>query len=172
MRIRRTEPDDWRALREVRLAALEDSPDAFGSTLEREREADEDHWRGWITGEGWGGDVATFIADDDGPFVGMATGFDPEDEPGVVHLFAMWVRPERRRQGIGRELVSAIVGWAGRRPGVEHVVLRVTSSNDEAVRLYASCGFVRTADPPAPLREGSAVSTRTMRREVVVGPLG
>jgi RimJ/RimL family protein N-acetyltransferase len=170
MRIRRTEVDDWRTLREVRLAALAESPDAFGSMFEGERDADEAQWRGWITGEGWGGDVATFVADDEGRFVGMATGFDPEDEPGVVHLFGMWVRPERRRQGIGRELVSAVVGWAGRRPGVEHVVLRVTISNDEAVRLYASCGFVRTADAPEPLRDGSTVWTQTMRREVVAGP--
>jgi RimJ/RimL family protein N-acetyltransferase len=172
MLIRRTQPDDWRALRELRLAALEESPDAFGSTLEREREGDEAHWGGWITGEGWGGDVATFVVDDEGRFVGMATGFDPEDEPGVVHLFGMWVRPERRREGIGRELVNAIVGWATGRAGVDHIVLRVTISNDAAVRLYASCGFVPTTDPPEPLREGSAVSTQTMRREVVAGPSG
>jgi RimJ/RimL family protein N-acetyltransferase len=172
MPIRRTQPDDWRPLRELRLAALEESPDSFGSTLEREREGDEAHWGGWITGEGWGGDVATFVADDEGRFVGMATGFDPGDEPGVVHLFGMWVRPERRREGIGRELVNAIVGWATGRAGVDHIVLRVTISNDAAVRLYASCGFVPTTDPPEPLREGSAVSTQTMRREVVAGPSG
>jgi RimJ/RimL family protein N-acetyltransferase len=164
MLIRRAEPDDWHSLREVRLAALQESPGAFGSTLERERDADEEHWRGWASGEGWGGDVATFVADDEGGFVGMATGFDPEDEPGVVHLFGMWVRPERRREGIARELVERVVAWAGERSGVEHLVLRVTISNDAAVSLYASCGFVRTADPPEPLREGSTVSTATMRR--------
>src|SRR5207247_10899464 len=98
MRVRRTEPGDWRALREVRLAALADSPDAFGSTLDREGDVDEDHWQTWVTGEGWGGDVATFVADDGAGFVGMATGFHPEDEPATVHLFAMWLRTERRKE--------------------------------------------------------------------------
>jgi demethylmenaquinone methyltransferase/2-methoxy-6-polyprenyl-1,4-benzoquinol methylase len=163
MRIRRAEPGDWRALREVRLAALADSPDAFGSTLEEERDADEDHWRSWITGEGWGGAVATFVADDGTRFVGMATGFRPDDASDIVHLFAMWVRPERRRQGIGRELVAAAIGWASEHASVEQVVLRVTTTNAAAVRFYASCGFVGTSDAPEHLREGSSITTQRMR---------
>jgi RimJ/RimL family protein N-acetyltransferase len=169
MGIRRTTADDWRALREVRLAALADSPDAFGSTLEREHDADESDWLGWITGEGWQGEVATFVAEEGSGFVGMATGFDPGDEPGVVHLFATWVRPDRRRAGIGRELVTAVVDWAGARPDVERVVLRVTASNEAAVRFYTSCGFVETSDAPAPLREGSALFTQTMWLRVDAG---
>jgi RimJ/RimL family protein N-acetyltransferase len=154
-------------LREVRLAALADSPDAFGSTLEEERDADDDHWRTWITGEGWDGDVATFVADSGDELVGMATGFHPDEEPSVVHLFAMWVRPKHRREGIGRELVAAVVGWASEQQGVEHVVLRVTTTNESAGGLYETSGFVDTDDAPQPLRDGSAVSTRTMRRAIV-----
>jgi RimJ/RimL family protein N-acetyltransferase len=167
MQIRRAEPGDWRALREVRLAALEDSPDAFGSTLERERDADRTHWLGWIAGDGWEGDVATFVADERSGFVGVATGFHPDDERAVAHLFGMWVRPDRRSEGIGRELVAAVVEWARRQPRVDRIVLRVTTTNEAAVRFYASCGFVATPDPPEPLREGSDLSTCTMQLGVV-----
>ena len=163
MRIRRTDADDWRSLRDVRLAALADSPDAFGSSLERERDADESDWLGWITGDGWEGDVATFVAEEESGFIGMATGFHPADEPAVAHLFGMWVQPDRRSEGIGRALVTAVVGWAGARADVEQVVLRVTTTNETAVRFYASCGFVGTSDAPEPLREGSAISTQKMR---------
>ena len=98
MGVRRARADEWEALREIRLAALADSPDAFGSTLAEEREADEARWRGWITGEGWAGAVATFIADGPGPLLSMATG--PPRRPATTGwLFAMWVRPERRGEG-------------------------------------------------------------------------
>jgi RimJ/RimL family protein N-acetyltransferase len=170
MRIRTADADDWRALRDVRLAALEDSPDAFGSTLEREREADESHWIGWITGDGWEGDVTTFVAEEGKDFAGMATGFHPGGEPSVVHLFGMWVRPDRRSEGIGGGLVAAVVDWAGARPDVEQIVLRVTTTNERAARFYASCGFISLSDEPEPLREGSSLRTRTMQRSVGRAP--
>jgi RimJ/RimL family protein N-acetyltransferase len=164
MMIRRVRPDEWESLRDVRLAALADSPDAFAVTLVEERDADDAHWRSWITGEGWDGAVATFVADDAGTLLGMAVGFHPDDEPGVVHLFAMWVTAERRKEGIGRSLVEAVVTWTGEHPGVDRVVLRVTETNADAARFYGSCGFVVTGHDPEPLREGSALWTRRMER--------
>jgi hypothetical protein len=38
-------PDDWRTWRSIRLAALADAPDAFGSRLEDWTDADEGRWR-------------------------------------------------------------------------------------------------------------------------------
>ena len=155
---------DLRDLRALRLDALGDSPEAFGSTLQREAHADDSSWRGWILGEGWDGAVTTFVADAGHQLVGMATGYHPDDDPDIVHLFAMWVRPDRRHQGIGRQLVAAVVDWAADRPGVDRVLLRVTTTNESAARFYAVCGFEAIPDPPEPLREGSALSTTTMWR--------
>ena len=162
MGVRRVRTDEWEALREIRLAALIDSPDAFWSTLAEERDADEARWRGWITGEEWAGAVATFIADGPGPLLGMATGYRPDDRPTTGWLFAMWVRPERRGEGLGRRLVAAVEEWAAALD-IDQLLLRVTDGNDGAVRFYASCGFVGTSDVPEPLREGSDRMTQTMR---------
>jgi GNAT superfamily N-acetyltransferase len=165
MGVRRARADEWEALREIRLAALTDSPDAFGSTLAEERDADEARWRGWVTGEGWAGDVATFLADGPGPLLGMATGYRPDDRPTTGWLFAMWVRPDRRGEGIGRHLVAAVEEWAASLD-IDQLLLHVTDGNDGAVRFYASCGFVGTWDAPEPLREGSDLVAKTMRRLV------
>ena len=162
MVVRRARAGEWEALREIRLAALADSPDAFGSTLAEEHDADEARWRGWITGEGWAGAVATFIADGSGPLLGMATGYRPDDRPTTGWLFAMWVRPERRGEGLGRRLVAAVEEWAAALD-IDQLLLHVTDGNDGAVRFYASCGFVGTSDAPEPLREGSDRMTQTMR---------
>jgi GNAT superfamily N-acetyltransferase len=162
MEVRRARADEWETLREIRLAALTDSPDAFGSTLAEERDADEGRWRGWITGEGWAGAVATFIADGPGPLLGMATGYRPDDRPTTGWLFAMWVRPERRGDGVGRQLVAAVAEWAAALD-IDQLLLHVTDGNDGAVRFYASCGFVGTSDAPEPLRRGSSLMVKTMR---------
>jgi GNAT superfamily N-acetyltransferase len=164
VRIRRVGADEWASLRDVRLSALADSPDAFGATLVEERRFDEARWRGWATGDGWPGAVATFVADDAGSFVGMATGHHPDADPAIAWLFAMWVRPDLRGRGIGRALVDGVVSWANRRPPIGRVVLRVTETNAGADRFYASCGFVPTDEAPEPLRAGADLRTHRMVR--------
>jgi GNAT superfamily N-acetyltransferase len=55
----------------------------------------------------------------------------------------MFVRTDARRQGIGAALVEAVAVWASAR-GHTRLELGVADANDEAERLYACCGFVRT----------------------------
>jgi ribosomal protein S18 acetylase RimI-like enzyme len=61
---------------------------------------------------------------------------------GFTHVgrLGMGVRPEWRRQGIGRRMVDACLSLA-RKAGIEKVELEVYSDNVAAVGLYASCGF-------------------------------
>lgn len=128
--------DDWEELQEIRLAALRTDPEAFGSTLAREELFREPHWRMRLRS------TPTLVAlDDDGRAVGLVSVIQepgsPEDDR---HVVALWVRPEARRRGVGRELLVAICEVA-RATGARTVSLWVAAGNTGAARLYGALGF-------------------------------
>jgi GNAT superfamily N-acetyltransferase len=160
VRTRRITRDEWERARELRLRALVDAPDAFGSTLDEERAQGEAEWIGWI--EGWTGSRnALFVAEDGERWVGMAVGSRAGDEPDA-HLYGMWVEPSRRSSGIGASLVEQVLGWA-RTWDARSVILGVTETNAGAAAFYEHLGFVDTGERD-PLREGSELRVRILRR--------
>jgi hypothetical protein len=78
MEVRQARAADWETLRELRLRALADAPDAFASTLRKEAEFPEQVWR--QRAEGAAGSV-NFIACEDGAGIGMAAIFTVANAP-------------------------------------------------------------------------------------------
>ncbi|MEQ8859595.1 MAG: GNAT family N-acetyltransferase [Pseudomonadales bacterium] len=137
MEIQRLDDKHWRRLRRLRLAALADAPDAFGSTLEQAERCDEADWRAQLV------DLTTFAAVLDDDDVGMARGAPDDSRTGDAWLLSMWVAPRARQRGIGAALVRAVVDWASA-AGHRRLLLDVADGNDAAIALYARCGFVAT----------------------------
>ena len=165
MTVERLGEGDWAVFRELRLRSLLDSPEAFGSAYGSESSQTERVWRDWTAGRWRGGNAAVFVGrGDDGTPVGTATGAEYEAEPGVAHVYAMWVAPDARGAGIGRALLDAVAEWAGER-GCDRLVLSVTESNDTARRFYATNGFVDTGKRRA-LREGSDSLTLVLSKSL------
>jgi predicted GNAT family acetyltransferase len=135
--LRRLGPDDWETYREIRLAALADSPDAFGSTLERERELGEDGWRRRLTGP-------VYVVEDPRP-VAVGGIFD---NAGTPHVWGMWTHPEHRGRGHARRILDALIP-----PGTP-AQLDVNITNGGARVAYERYGFVGTGEVE-PLRPGS-----------------
>ena len=150
-RIERLAPDDWPLARAVRVAALLESPAAFGSTVERETARPESEWRERLAGNAWIAAVAeveTEVVAGDGtrtvhsPAVGLACGIG--DGP-VRELGSMWVAPAHRGSGLAAALVSAVLTWA-REDGATSVTLWVVETNARATAFYARCGFAPTGE--------------------------
>jgi GNAT superfamily N-acetyltransferase len=162
LEIRRLGPDDWQLWRDVRLAALADAPYAFGSTLAREREYDEDAWRSRL-GRSSGVFAAAFVGDDP---AGIIACWTPE-RTDTVNLVALWVTPAARGLGTADALVGEVVAWATehRRPRVE---LHVADGNDRARRVFLRNGFVPTGKLE-PLESNPAVNTEVLIRELSYG---
>lgn len=139
MKILRAQPEDWSGVRDLRLRALLDAPDAFGSTYTQEAGEREERWRAWATGWSDAGDQALFAAVDDGEWIGIALGVRWRPDRELVNLYAMWVDPSARGQGVGQALVEAVTGWA-RDLKVRRMGLRVTEGNPGALALYEDAG--------------------------------
>jgi GNAT superfamily N-acetyltransferase len=143
--VRRIRADEGPILKAVRLAALADSPSAFGSSYAAEVDQPDDHWTSRAAHGAGGERSVTFFAIVDGSVVGLVAAYRPDGAGLAVELVSMWVSPPRRRAGIAAELVDAVVRWA-HETGATIVELWVTRGNDAAVRLYEAAGFRLTGD--------------------------
>lgn len=159
--VRRVRADEVEAYKRVRLAALADSPSAFGSTYEREVVLTDDEWAARVAGSCTGDARATFLALDGDEVVGLVGGY--RDFGDVTELISMWTDPRARRSGAGRALVNAVLDHA-RATGASAVELWVTTGNDPAQRLYESMGFEITGDVKPHPNDPCANETRMRLR--------
>jgi ribosomal protein S18 acetylase RimI-like enzyme len=142
MEVRQARAADWETLRELRLRALADAPDAFASTLQQETAFPEQVWRQRAEG---GAASVNFIAYEGGASIGMAAIFAVANTPGRMHLVGMWVDPQHRRRGVAQALVERAVRWAEERQASE-VLLWVADHNVPARMLYERVGFQPTGE--------------------------
>ena len=130
--------DDWPVWRDLRRAALAESPAAFGSLL-----ADwtgpgdtEQRWRERLDSVPF--NLVLLV---DGRPAGMVSATAPDDD-GAVELISLWVAPTARGRGVGDAAIDAVVGWAAEHHPDAPVVLAVKAGNAAAIHLYERHGFV------------------------------
>jgi GNAT superfamily N-acetyltransferase len=141
-------PDEGTRLRAIRLRALQDAPDAFGTTFEQAFAHSDDVWAKQVV------ELPTFVIvyEDDGRDVAMVRCARDQDKTDTAWLISMWVAPEIRRAGAGGVLVDLVVAWAHEN-GISRLVLDVADLNRPAIALYESKGFapngkIGTMPPP------------------------
>ena len=130
--------DLWSTYRDVRLAALIDSPRAFWTTYAEAAGRSEDEWRHFP------GRITAWLAlDGERPAgtVGLWHGEEqPEDE---VFLIGMWVPSFARGSGVAERLVATALEHA-RASGYRSVHLDVADENARAAAFYERLGFRAT----------------------------
>jgi RimJ/RimL family protein N-acetyltransferase len=140
MRIRRLTPADANAFQALRLAALKDTPSAFGSSYEEEKDFPTATIQGRLAEKS---DRGPFGAFEDDALVGLVA-LGRERMNKLAHkalIWGMYVKPEARGKGVGRALLLEALSLARSVPDVKQVNLCVSASNAGAIRLYESAGF-------------------------------
>lgn len=133
-------PDEWELWREVRLQALADAPEAFGSPVGEWEMADEQQWRQRLVSVPF-----NVVAVVDGVPVGQASGSRLFDRK-LVGLTSMYVASAARGSGTADALVEAVKEYAR---GLSATVVRlsVRRQNARAIKFYERVGFEHTDEP-------------------------
>lgn len=143
--VRRIGAHEAALLREVRLAALLDSPESFESLHDEAQRLDPTVWRQRAARDSAGTDYTVFVAVQEQAGVGMVGAFPPDGRADERHIWGMWVAPASRRRGIGRRLLDTVVEWTWD-TGARTATLWVVESNTAAVSLYQRYGFRPTGE--------------------------
>jgi ribosomal protein S18 acetylase RimI-like enzyme len=155
--------DDWQQYRDIRLAALVDSPEAFVGTAHQESALDEQAWRERLRR------ARRLVADLDGTPVGVVClGQGDPDLPCAGELFGLWVAPEGRGSGVAWKLVEAGAAQAIA-DGHRNLGYWVGTDNGPAVAFASSFGF-RPTGTRRPMRVQN--ETDGAEEMVMVLPLG
>ncbi|WP_454675388.1 N-acetyltransferase family protein [Achromobacter pestifer] len=138
--VRRLTASDAPSLRQLRLEALVETPESFGSSYEEEHTLTLEDIRGWITPLDDGAMFGLFVDDTLAGIVGVGRQRKLKTRH-KAHIWSMYVAPAQRRRGLGRLLMHAAIAHAQTMRGIRQVQLSVTANNAGAATLYAGLGF-------------------------------
>lgn len=161
--IRQLDPNDAAIFQQVRLQALQNAPEAFGSSYEEEKDRSLDTVASRL--DPADPHRATFAAFAGEQAVGL-TGIYREDRLKTRHKAMIWgvfVNPDFRGQGIAQQLIETAIDRARTWEGVQQIQLAVVLQNQSAYRLYRRLGFVTWGiEPAALLWQGQALDEAYM----------
>ena len=138
--VRKLTTADAQPFHALRLAALQESPSAYGSSHEEESAFTAAQVESRLAEHP---DRGVFGAFDGDVLVGLVAlgreGMRKLRHKGMV--FGMYVIPALRGQGIGRALLNEVIDLAASVPELRQLNLSVNANNAAAIALYESCGF-------------------------------
>ena len=152
--IRSLEPKDWQKYRALRLAALKQDPDAFGSTHEETLKKSEEQWELELTSA----KGKKLFAEIKGQLAGMAGVYFEKDNEGekVANLFGVYTDPTYRGYGIATKLIKALIIAIKTDGTANRLELSVNQDAASAVRLYEKLGFKYCEPVPDYVRSNGA----------------
>lgn len=135
----RVTEDNWQTYRDVRLAALIDSPRAFWSTYASAAARTDEEWLELVST----GPTTWLAVDGDRPLGTVGLWRGPALADDVIALIGMWVPTVARGTGVAELLVRQALGYA-RAEGFAQVILEVADENGRAAAFYERLGFRAT----------------------------
>ena len=162
--VRELAPGEEPLLRELRLAALRDLPEAFGGSLDAEASWSSDAWAERMREASW------LVAERDDTCIGLAAlSHAPQDRPAEAWLWSWWVAPQARGTGVARAMLKFAERSCAER-GWSTLSLGAFTANERAIAAFERLGFTRSGSPlPSTSRPGE---TYVLMSRTLVGLAG
>lgn len=148
-------PADAKQYREIRLEALKNYPESFGSSYEEESALPKLNFEINIEQKVAGKFIVG--AFDGESLIGIC-GFVHEERIKVRHrglIIQMYIQPAYQGKKFGLQLLQATTGEAFKIPEVEQIVLGVITHNISAIKTYQQAGFKEFGVHPNYLKIGN-----------------
>lgn len=139
--IRRLAPGDAAAFKTLRLFALQESPTAFASSVDEEKDIPLATFEERLA---FKADQGRFGAFDGGELVGVVA-LGREGMQKLSHkafIWGMYVHPAQRGKGLSKKLLGQAIALARSVPQIRQVNLIVNAANAAAIGLYEATGFI------------------------------
>lgn len=149
--IRRLRPGEAALFRRIRMRALKESPEAFGSSYESALARRPESWAEQADASASGPDRATLLAFAGAEPVGIMALYRHAPGAESGELIQVWVAPEARGRGLARALFEALQTWA-QASGFQRIRATVAGGNAAVLGFYEGLGF--QVEGPAPPEEG------------------
>jgi len=148
-------PTDSKQYREVRLDALKNFPENFGSSYEEESAIPKLAFE--INVEQGANDKFIVGAFDSETLIGIC-GFAQESRIKIKHrglIIQMYIKPQYQGQKLGLQLLQTTIDEAFKIPDIQQLVLGVITTNEGAKKLYEQAGFKEFGIHPGYLKVNS-----------------
>lgn len=148
------QPEDWRQYRDLRLRALKEEPQAYGSTYEDNAKRPDEFWQkrleeSLIMSTQW-----LVFAKSDRMLVGMMGAFIEKEQSDSAHIIAVYVIPEARGKGIAKSLMKELLESIKTNKQIKNIIVDVNVEQTVAFNLYKNSGFEISKQYRAKLGDG------------------
>jgi len=152
MRIRSIEMSDLAAFKALRLEALKNHPEAFGTDYHESLGEPDSNWIERVRDSVNSDTNCLFLADAEDELAGMLGVFRSRGAKNrhAGTVWGVYVRPAYRGQKLVDRMMHEALEWCTQR-GIRIVRLSATNST-AAVRCYLRCGFVVYGVSPEEIR--------------------
>lgn len=151
LQVRFIGPEDFDLFWPVRLLALRESPEAFGASYEESKKLPPEEAIKRLSPKDGGFVLGAFM---DCALAGVTGCVRQAGEKGrhKATIWGVYVVPDFRGRGVARSMMTTALAHCLTIEGLEEVTLTVVTSNQSALKLYESLGFVSYGIEPRALK--------------------